>query len=299
MKRLFAALLLLSVLLAGCAGNQPETTSQTTAEPLVIHFVDVGHADCTLLSVGETTILIDGGNTGTSSAVLQYLRRFGIEELDLVVNTHPHGDHLGGIPTVINAIPTKEVWCSTTTFDAYLYDQFESAVAKQNLTIQKPAPGTIYAADGLTITVLGPLEAESAYEDLNDTSLVLMIQYGEKKFLFTGDMEAYAESQLIGSLYNLDADVLKVGHHGSYSSTSQAFLDKVTPEYGVVFCQWGNEYGHPHDGPMNRLKKAEVELFRTDIMGDIVLVTDGTELAFLLETSDTTLTGYEKPLLAQ
>ena len=295
MKRLFAALLLLSLFLTGCAGNQPEAGTQAT-EPLVIHFVDVGHADCTLLSIGETTILIDGGNTDTSFEVLKYLQRFGVEELDLVVNTHPHGDHLGGIPTVINAIPTKEVWCSTTTFDTYLFDQFTAALDKRNLQINKPAPGTIYAADGLTITVLGPLEAESTYEDLNDTSLVLMIQYGDKKFLFTGDMEAYAEAQLVNSLYSLDADVLKVGHHGSYSSTSQAFLNKVDPDYGVVFCQWGNEYEHPHAAPMSRLEKAEVELFRTDIMGDIVLVTDGTELAFLLETSDTTLTGYEKPL---
>jgi competence protein ComEC len=295
MKRLFAAFLLLSLLLSGCTTEKPEA-QQESADSLVIHFIDVGHADCTLLTVGETTVLIDGGNTDTSWNVLRYLRRFGIEELDLVVNTHPHGDHLGGIPLVLNSIPTKEVWCSTTSFDTYLFDQFEAAADKQDLEISKPVPGTIYASGGLTITVLGPLEAESTYEDLNDTSLVLMVQYGEKKFLFTGDMEAYAESQLVRSGMNLDVDVLKVGHHGSYSSTSQAFLDKVSPEYGVVFCAWGNEYGHPHDGPMNRLNKADVELFRTDIMGDIVLVTDGSDLAFLLETSDTTLTGYEKPL---
>lgn len=297
MKRLFAALLL-SLLFTGCANTQPDAQPQSL-EPLVIHFVDVGHADCTLLTVGQTTILIDGGNTGTSFEVLQYLRRFGVEELDLVVNTHPHGDHLGGIPTVMNGIPTKEVWCSTTSYDTYLYDQFENAADKQNLSIRKPDPGTVYAADGLVVTVLGPLEAESTYSDLNDTSLVLMIQYGEKKFLFTGDMESYAESQLLNSNFNLKADVLKVGHHGSYSSTSQAFLNEVDPEYGIVFCQWGNEYGHPHDAPMNRLNKADVELFRTDIMGDIVLVTDGTQLAFMLETTDMTLTGYEKPMQTQ
>ena len=296
MKRLFAAVLLLTLLFTGCTGNQPETNTQTAVEPLVIHFVDVGHADCTLLTVGETTILIDGGNTDTSWDVVKYLQRFGIDELDLVVNTHPHGDHLGGIPSVINAIPTKEVWCSTNTFDTYLFDQFTDSVDKRNLQIQTPVPGTIYTSDGLTITVLGPLQAESTYEDLNDTSLVLMIQYGEKKFLFTGDMEAYAENQLVNSHFNLKADVLKVGHHGSYSSTSQAFLNKVDPDYGIIFCQWGNEYEHPHTAPMSRLEKAEVDLFRTDIMGDIVLITDGTELAFLLETTDTTLTGYEKPL---
>lgn len=289
MKRLFAAVLLLSLLLAGCAGESKET-----ADPLVIHFVDVGQADCTLLTVGETTVLIDGGNTDTAWDVVNYLRRYGIEELDLVVNTHPHGDHLGGIPAVMNAIPTKEVWCSTTSFDTYLFDQFEAAADKQDLEIRKPVLGTTYVSDGLIITVLGPREAEATYHDLNDTSLVLMVQYGEKKFLFTGDMEAYAENQLVRDGVGLDADVLKVGHHGSYSSTSQAFLNKVTPEYGIVFCGRENEYGHPHDAPMNRLNRADVELFRTDLMGNIVLVTTGSDLAFLLETSETDLTGYEK-----
>ena len=293
MKRLLAALLLCSLLFAGCANTQSDAQSQSP-EPLVIHFVDVGHADCTLLSVGETTILIDGGNTGTSYDVLKYLRQLGVEELDLIVNTHPHGDHLGGIPTVMNNLPTKEVWCSTTSFDTYLYDQFKNAANKQELTIRKPAPGTVYSADGLVITVLGPLEEESAYSDLNDTSLVLMVQYGEKKFLFTGDMEDYAEKQLVNADIDLEADVLKVGHHGSYSSTSQVFLDEVDPEYGIIFCAQDNEYGHPHDSPMNRLFRADVTLFRTDLMGNIVVVTNGDDLAFFLESSNLSLNGYKK-----
>ena len=289
MKRFLAFALLLTLLFAGCT-----TSGDKESDFLTVHFIDVDQADCMLLVAGKTTVLIDGGNTGTSYAVLSYLQRFGIDELDLVVNTHPHGDHLGGIPTVLAHIPAREIWCSTTSFDTTLFDRFENAADGQDLNIYSPAPGTTYASDGLTIEVLGPLESNDSYTDLNDTSLVLMVKYGERKILFTGDMEAYAEKQLVEADIDLEADVLKVGHHGSYSSTSQLFLNEVDPEYGIICGGRNNEYGHPHDSPMNRLDRADVTLFRTDLMGDIVLVTDGDELAFFLESGNTNLTGYDK-----
>lgn len=290
MKKILAALLLLSLLLTGCAA----AGDQKDLEELVIHFVDVDQADCILLIAGETTVLIDGGNTPTAGEVLDYLERFGVDQIDLMVNTHPHGDHLGGLPTVLGSIPTDAIWCSDSTYDTYLYKNFTQLVAQNNFNISHPEPGTVFNEDGLSITVLGPLNSADAYTDLNDTSLVLMVQYGQRKFLFTGDMEAYAEAELVNSQFNLKADVLKVGHHGSYSSTSQVFLDKVDPEYGVISCGRNNEYGHPHDAPMNRLEKAEVKLYRTDLMGSVVLVTDGDTLAFFLETANTELNGYEK-----
>ena len=289
MKRFLAFALLLTLLFAGCT-----TSRNKESDFLTVHFIDVDQADCMLLVAGETTVLIDGGNTGTSWDVLSYLQRHGIDELDLVVNTHPHGDHLGGIPTVLEHIPAEEIWCSTTSFNTSLFNRFENAADGQDLNIYNPAPGTTYASDGLTIKVLGPLESNDSYTDLNDTSLVLMVKYGERKILFTGDMESYAEKQLVEADIDLEADVLKVGHHGSYSSTSQLFLNEVDPEYGIICCGRNNEYGHPHDSPMNRLDRADVTLFRTDLMGDIVLVTDGDELAFFLESGNTNLTGYDK-----
>lgn len=291
MKRFLAAALLVALLLT-CAGCQSTDTSDIGF--LTIHYLDVGHADCMLLIAGETTILIDGGNTDTSHEVLSYLQRYGVEELDLVVNTHPHGDHLGGLPTVLENIPVETLWCSTTEYDTYLFSRFQSAAAKQGLQIRHPEPGTVYQEDALTLTVLGPLEDSEEYVDLNDTSLVLMVEFGERKFLFTGDMEAYAEKQLVDAGVDLNADVLKVGHHGSYSSTSQIFLDAVDPEYGIISCALGNEYGHPHDAPMHRLERANVTLLRTDLMGNIVLVTDGSTLAFFLDSRNTALTGYAK-----
>lgn len=288
MKRLFAILLSLALLLCGCGA----VTNQEGTDCLIVHFIDVGQADCMLLKAGDTTVLIDGGNTDTATDVLSYLRRFGVEELDLVVNTHPHGDHLGGLPTVISAIPTKTVWTSTLSYDSYNFSRFLEYAHGQDAQVEVPSPGATYKADGLTITVLGPVG--SNYVDLNDTSLVLLVQYGSRKFLFTGDMEALAENQLVDKGVNLNVDVLKVGHHGSYSSTSQVFLNRVDPEYGIICCGRNNEYGHPHDAPLNRLDKADVTLFRTDLMGDVVAVTDGETLAFFLESGDTSLTGYEK-----
>lgn len=289
MKRFLASFLLLALVLCGCASSGQEDIGYLT-----IHYIDVDQADCMLLIAGETTVLIDGGNTGTSYDVLAYLRRYGVDELDLVVNTHPHGDHLGGIPTVLENVPAEEIWCSTASFNTSLFDRFEKAADAQDLNIYCPAPGTVFEEGALSIMVLGPLYGNSTYTDLNDISLVLMVQFGEKRFLFTGDMESYAEQQLISANINLQADVLKVGHHGSYSSTSQVFLDKVDPEYGIISCGRDNEYGHPHDSPMNRLNRADVTLFRTDLMGSIVVVTDGEELAFFLESRDTELTGYDK-----
>lgn len=293
MRRLLAASLLICLLLTGCT-VPAEQTAQPDLDELVIHFIDVDQADCILLMVGDTTVMIDGGNTPTNQDVLKYLRNFGVDQIDLMVNTHPHGDHLGGLPTVLAAIPTDQIWVSDATYDSYLFESFTQMVEKNNYNVTHPEPGTVFADNNLIITVLGPVYAAGAYMDVNDTSLVLMVQYGQRKFLFTGDMEEIAEQQLVRSGVSLKADFLKVGHHGSYSSTSQTFLDQVDPDYGVISCGRNNEYGHPHDGPMNRLEWAEVELYRTDLMGNIVLVTNGSDMAFFLETNNTTVDGYDK-----
>ena len=291
MKRLLAASLLVCLLLTGCAAPE-EQAAQIDLDELVIHFIDVDHADCILLMVGDTTVMIDGGNTPTNQDVLKYLKDFGVDQIDLMVNTHPHGDHLGGIPTVMEHFPVKAVWCSHPSFSTTLFSSFQNQVKAQNLSIYCPNPGTVYESDGITVTVLGPLHENNTYADLNNTSLVLMVQYGQKKFLFTGDMETYAEEQLVAAKTDLKADVLKVGHHGSYSSTSQAFLNKVDPDYAVITCGYQNEYGHPHGAPMNRLKNARVELFRTDTMGNVVMVTNGETIGIFLEPADLNISGY-------
>ena len=292
MKRNLALFLLIVFLFSGC--TQAETPSAPAAPEvdgyLTVHYIDVGQADCMLLISGETTILIDGGNTGDGNLVLNYMQRYGVDELDLMINTHPHGDHLGGLPTVLASTPTDAIWCSTDNYDSSTFDRFLYQADKQNVKVEVPDPGTVYTADGLTLTVLGPLGDN--YKDLNDTSLVVMVEFGNRKFLFTGDMETLAENELLDADVDLKADVLKVGHHGSYSSTSSLFLQEVDPDYAIISCGRNNSYGHPHDAPLSRLEKAEVSLYRTDLMGTVVISTDGNTLALFWEMGNVQPTSY-------
>lgn len=318
MKKLTAILLLL-LLLAGCAlqpqeGTLPgedmtqateateqtkpaETTAPTVpareektppslstgeiargSETLKVHFIDVGQADCALLECGNSYALIDAGYAESGDDVVEYLTDLGVQRLNLVVGTHPHGDHIGGLPTVMKKIQTDNVWFSAIPYTNSTVNDFVYAANKYSTGVQQPGIGQTFQLGGATITVLGPVH--SNYEDVNDISLVLMVQFGEIRFLFTGDMEQIAENDLMNSGADVKADVLKVGHHGSYSSTGYVFLREVDPEFAVICCGRNNEYGHPHRDPMSRLQDAEVTIFRTDKMYTIVATTDGTSLNF-------------------
>ncbi len=270
MRKWLALLLLLALLLAGCA--------QQPAEPpiegmLFVHFISVGQADCTLLKYGDYEILIDGGNTADGYSVEQYLKEQGVEEIDLVVATHPHEDHIGGLSRILRNFPVKEVWTNTVFYDSYAYDNLFARIEEKNLNLRHPQPNDTASFGALQLTVLGPVTED--YEDINDTSIVIMARFGEKRFLFTGDMETVAERDLIKSGAYLKADVLKVGHHGSYSSTSASFLKAVDPDYAVIHVGKDNDYGHPHKAPMTRLENAGVAIYRTDTMGHVVFASDG------------------------
>lgn len=297
-KKIIAILLLL-VLLTGCnqntatptepiAPSQPAVSAEPTEpeqsqekEMLFVHFIDVGQADCTLLKLGDLEILIDGGNGADGYLVSDYLIRMGVDDIELMIATHPHEDHYGGLPTVLRRVETEAVWVITNGFVNSLYSNFCDTAQKEGLLPVIPEVGTVFSQDGLTLTVLGPVYPYEHYEDPNDTSLVVKVEYGQHKFLFTGDMETLAESDLIAAGADLSADVLKVGHHGSYSSSSLQFLEQVGAEFGVIHVGRDNDYGHPHDAAMNRLLAADMTLFRTDAMGNIVIGSDGEQLAFL------------------
>lgn len=254
---------------------------------LQVHFIDVGQADCALIECNNAFALIDAGFADTGNQVVEYLAQQGVQRLNLVVGTHPHGDHIGGLPAVLKAYPADNIWFSAIPFVNSTVNDFLYAAKAQSKEVQQPQPGQTFQLGDATITVLGPVHTN--YEDVNDISLVLMIQLGEIRFLFTGDMEQIAETDLLNSGADLRADVLKVGHHGSYSSTGYLFLRTVAPTFAVISCGRANEYGHPHSEPMSRLRDAEVIIFRTDKMYNIVAVTDGENITF---TWDNT---YAKP----
>ena len=288
MKKLTALLLLLALLLSGCVDAPPAdrleaditTTSvtETDAELLYVHYIDVGQADSILIEYGGFAMLIDGGNKEDGSLVVSYIEQQGISELDAVVCTHAHEDHVGGLPSVLAVYPTAAVYAPTKTYSSKVFDDFVYYTDQQGLEINIPSPGDTIEAEGLDIVVLGPTQS---YADPNNTSIVIKLTYAETSFLFTGDMETQAENDMLdywGSRIDWNVDVLKVGHHGSDTSTGYRFLNEVMPTYGVISVGTGNTYGHPCEEPLTKLNQAGVTIFRTDELGHVIATSDGAEV---------------------
>jgi len=279
MRKITAILLLMCLLLSGCKSNQPAPASPPSVqEQLWVHFIDVGQADCTLLECNGQYALVDGGNDADGQAVAAYLAMQGVAKLDLIVATHPHEDHIGGLADIIDTIPVDTIWSSAIPNSNNTIRNFQKSVSNRGLEIQQPLVGQVFNLGGATITVLGPVKE---YEDVNNLSIVLMVQHGNKRFLLTGDMERIAENDLVESGADLKADVLKVGHHGSETSTGYRFLREVMPTYAIISCGKDNSYGHPHEDPLSRLRDAEATVLRTDESSTIVVRSDGENLYFM------------------
>lgn len=279
MKRILSLILCL-LLLTACAGpGNPSTVppAGTGGEGLEVHFIDVGQADCALLLCGGEAMLLDGGNVDDSSLVVSYLLSQEVEELKYLVSTHAHEDHSGGLAGIMAVFPVEAVFAATRTYASNCYDDFMYYVDQQGLTAQRPAPGDAYALGDATVTFLGPVKD---YAETNDTSLVCRVDYGQTSFLFTGDMATDAETDLLDAGARVKADVLKVGHHGSATSTGYRFLYEVDPTWAVISCGTGNAYGHPHEETLKKLSDAEVTVYRTDEMGTVVATSDGSTLTF-------------------
>lgn len=289
MKKMFVLLLTLMLLLTACGSEevqpdlttQPTRTTQSSADTFGgfrVHFVDVGQADGAVIECNGEFAVIDAGYPENGPQMVEYLQELGAEKLSLVVATHPHGDHIGGLPDVLDAFPTDTVWTSQLPYTNDYVREFKSAVTTCGASLEQPRPGEVFQLGGASIEVIGPLNLE--YEDANNLSLVLMVHYGDNRFLMTGDMEELAEHELVEAGVDLKADVLKVGHHGSYSSSSYRFLREVMPTYSVISCGAANDYGHPHEVTMSRLQDADTIIFRTDRMYTVVAESDGTNITF-------------------
>lgn len=284
MKRRIApllALLCLLVSLTGCDLLSPSPSSTPAAvsdgSTLAVHFIDVGQADSALLVCGDDTMLIDGGNVADSSLVVSYLDQQGIDQLDYVVCTHAHEDHVGGLSGPLNTCTASHVLSPVTEYDSKAFRDFVKYTEAQGLEPEIPAPGDTFALGEAQVTILGPV---AEYSETNNTSIVLRVDFGETSFLFTGDMETKAEKDLLDQGADLSATVLKVGHHGSDTSSCYSFLREVMPEYAVISVGENNDYGHPNDDVLSRLRDAGATVYRTDEQGTIVAVSDGTTITF-------------------
>lgn len=279
------ALCLWALLLAGCQSwdaSRQDGDESTSGDGLTVHFIDVGQADCALLVCDGQAMLIDGGNVDDSSLVVSYLQAQGVEELAYMVCTHAHEDHVGGLSGPLNTCTVDCVMAPVTWADSTAFSNFVKYTQAQGLEITVPQADSSFSLGGAVVTVLGP---RREYEDTNNTSIVLRVDYGETSFLFTGDMESDAEADLLEDGCDLEATVLKVGHHGSSTSTSYTFLRQVMPEYAVISCGAGNSYGHPHQEVTSRLYDADVTVYRTDQQGTIVALSDGESVTFTTENA--------------
>lgn len=264
--------------------NYSGTASEYT-DTLEVHYIDVGQGDCTLIKCGGETMLIDAGENGHEDEVFSYLREENIGKLDYVVCTHQHSDHMGGLPETIDEFGMKTIIMPRLTEKQTptnkTYKAFITSVKNSGATVKAAVPGDIYTLGGAEFEILGPITDDA--ESLNNMSAVIMLKFGEKKFLFMGDAEKEEELEILEAGKDLDCDVLKVAHHCSKTSSCDDFLAAATPEICVIHCGEDNDYGHPHKQPLERLKKYTSEIYRTDICGNILITCNGTELSVSYE----------------
>ena len=263
-------------------------TSSDDADPLRVYFLDVGQGDCTVLTQGDSAMLIDAGENDKGTAVQSYLEYLGIANLDYAVLTHPDSDHIGGADVVLYKFGCDTILMPDAETDTKTYDEVIQAMNAKGESAVHPSPGDIYEFGEASFTILAPVQS---YDDNNNNSIVLRLDYGENSFLFTGDAESQAEADILASGADVDADVLKAGHHGSSTSTSDEFLAAVSPEYAVISCGEGNSYGHPHAETLNKLRQNGITVFRTDEQGTIVAESDGQEITWSSSPSDSWQSG--------
>ena len=257
------------------ADSPEEQAGQNT---LTVHFMDVGHGDATLITCGQHAMLVDCGKNIKGRMVSDYVREQGIERLDYLILTHPDNDHIGGAPVILEDFPIEKILVSSYAKASSEYELLKSTLEQNNLETRVPVPGEEYTLGEAVFTILGPVEV---FEDSNNSSIVFRLDFGERSFLFAGDQEKKAEKALLNQMeVNLQADVLKVGHHGKNDACGKKFLAAVDPEYAVISC--GPDEGdiEPEEKLLERLYDSETTVLRTDEQGTIIVVCDKENLTW-------------------
>lgn len=296
MKKILSLLLAVVLLFSftcGCTTGKekaPVTLQSINREDagLILHFIDVGQGDCTLLESNGHFALIDAGERIEGDKVISYLSSVGVETLDFIIATHPHSDHCGGLPDVIRYFKTSTLICPDVSTETYIWNAVLDAADETGMEYDTPEPYDVYKLGSATLTILSP-STDSLYSNLNDYSIVCMAEYGNISALLTGDAEKVVERELVRGDYDLSADILKCGHHGSSTSSCPEFLNEVDPAVAIISCGKDNEYGHPHRETISSLDSRSIQYWRTDYEGDIVVATEGEQIYVSTSRSEFTV----------
>lgn len=261
-------------------GWDSSTRTVTVLHPanagLRVHFIDVGQADCILITAENDAMLIDAGNNEDAETITTYLRAHGITHLKYAVGTHPHEDHIGSLDAILYNLSAQNVLMPNIQTNTKTFEDVLDAVALSGLTIYAPKLGDTFSLGNATITTVSNYTGD----DLNNSSIMLRLTYGDTSFLFTGDAETKAEEAALLTGLPLDSDVLKVGHHGSGTSSSFDFLSAVSPSHAVISCGKNNDYGHPHAETLQTLAAFNATICRTDMQGTLLAICDGSTISW-------------------
>lgn len=256
---------------------------------LEIHFIDVGQGDCSLIMWEGASMLIDCGEREQAETVKKYLKKQGVKKLDYIIATHPHSDHIGGMGDIISEFEVGKVITPRVSEDmtptTKTYERFLQALKDKSLKLTAAKPDTTYTLSSTAASaaeksppkfeVLAPVKD---YDDLNNYSVVIRLTYGSTSYLFTGDAEKEAELDILENGADVDADVLKVGHHGSSTSSCDEFYEAVSPEICVIQCGEGNSYGHPHKETIDTINSSGAKVYRNDTDGTVIVYSDGDDI---------------------
>lgn len=285
-KKIALVVALSMIFLTSCEVEFVEdTSSSSNDEEVIVSFLDVGQGDSILIQSKECNILIDGGEKGNAEYIEQYLQKNDVDVLDYVIGTHPHSDHIGALPTIISDYDVENIILPQTddsdTPNTKIYESLLMAISDKDLKITPAKVGNSYDLGNATLEIIAPNSND--YSDLNDYSIVTILTHGNNKFLLTGDASNTSESEMIENNLLEDVDVLKVGHHGSDTATSQEFLDIIKPEYAIIMCGEGNKYNHPCEETMDKLQAINDTIYRTDLDGTIIATSNGNDITFTFE----------------
>lgn len=264
--------------------SNPEDNTEGKTSELQVHFIDVGQGDSTLIICDSEAMLIDAGDNNQGTKIQNYLQKQNIKSLKYVICTHPDADHIGGMDVILYKFDCETIFMTDEKNDTNTYRDVIDTMRNKGYSKTLPVVGDIYTLGGAQITVLAPINPS---EDSNNNSISILITHGNNKFLFSGDAEEEEESDIVNNYISIDADVYKVGHHGSKTASSEEFLNAISPTYAVISCGEGNSYGHPHSATLNILRSMGVKVFRTDEQGSIIATSDGVNITWNCSPSDT------------